>query len=129
MTARSPTPTPSSACLVERLKASGQYDDTVIVVAGDHGEAFGEHGDFVHGHLAYDEVWRVPLIVKFPAGFPVADNVSDSLAQLTDIAPTVLDVLGLGHLAGDMQGISQLPTARGGCAAHSRLRRNPGIQR
>ncbi|MEI2689170.1 MAG: sulfatase [Anaerolineae bacterium] len=95
--------------LLDFLRASGQYDDTLIVVAGDHGEAFGEHGDFVHGHLAYEEVMHVPLIVKFPAGMAVAGGAVDALAQLTDIAPTVLDALGLGHLAADMQGVSLLP--------------------
>jgi arylsulfatase A-like enzyme len=95
--------------LLDFLRASGQYDDTLIVVAGDHGEGFGEHGDFVHGHLAYDEIMHVPLIVKFPAGSAVAGGAVDALAQLTDIAPTVLDALGLGHLAADMQGVSLLP--------------------
>jgi arylsulfatase A-like enzyme len=95
--------------LLDFLRASGQYDDTLIVVAGDHGEAFGEHGDFVHGHLAYEEVMHVPLIVKFPASMGVQGGAVDALAQLTDIAPTVLDALGLGHLAGDMQGVSLLP--------------------
>ncbi len=97
--------------LVQQLKAQGQYDDTLIIVAGDHGEAFGEHGDFVHGHLAYDEIMRVPLIVKFPAGFAVATSATDALAQLVDIAPTVLDVLGQGHLAEGMQGVSLVPAA------------------
>jgi arylsulfatase A-like enzyme len=95
--------------LLDHLRAAGQYDDTLIVVAGDHGEAFGEHGDFVHGHLAYEEVMHVPLLVKFPAGMRVAGGAVDALAQLTDIAPTVLDALGLRHLAAGMQGVSLLP--------------------
>ncbi len=98
--------------LLDHLRATGQYDDTLIVVAGDHGEAFGEHGDFVHGHLAYEEIMHVPLVVKFPAGMAVQGGAVDALAQLTDIAPTVLDALGLGHLAGDMQGVSLLPAVR-----------------
>jgi arylsulfatase A-like enzyme len=98
--------------LLNFLRASGQYDDTLIVVAGDHGEAFGEHGDFVHGHLAYDEIMHVPLIVKFPASSAVQGGAVDALAQLTDVAPTVLEALGLGHLTGDMQGVSLLPAVR-----------------
>jgi arylsulfatase A-like enzyme len=98
--------------LLDFLRASGQYDDTLIVVVGDHGEAFGEHGDFVHGHLAYDEIMHVPLIVKFPAGMAAPGGAVDALAQLTDVAPTVLDALGLGHLAGDMQGVSLLSAVR-----------------
>lgn len=122
--------------LIARLRELGLYDDTLIVVAGDHGEAFGEHGDFVHGHLAYEEVMHVPLIIKLPAGarpdatertsgqagaraFPAAlpaisagPGVSTALAQLTDIAPTVLDALGLSALAAGMQGYSLLPAIR-----------------
>lgn len=112
--------------LVDRLKAMGLYDDTLIVVAGDHGEAFGDHGDFVHGHLAYEEIMHVPLIVKLPAAstsgqgvdrpYPDRGRELAALAQLTDIAPTVLDVLGLGTLAKGMQGHSLLPVLRSGSA-------------
>jgi arylsulfatase A-like enzyme len=98
--------------LLGRLRALGQFDNTLIVVAGDHGEAFGEHGDFVHGHLAYEEVMHVPLLIKFPAGVKVMAGANTALAQLTDIAPTVLDVLGLKPLAAGMQGHSLLPAAR-----------------
>ncbi len=98
--------------LIDHLRASGQYDDTLIVLAGDHGEAFGEHGDFVHGHLAYEEIMHVPLLVKFPASMAVQGGAVDALAQLTDIAPTVLDALGLAHLADGMQGVSLLPVVR-----------------
>ena len=105
--------------LIDFLRASGQYDDTLVVVAGDHGEAFGEHGDFVHGHLAYEEIMHVPLLVKFPASMAVQGGVVDALAQLTDIAPTVLDALGLGHLAADMQGVSLLPAVQAGAAPRS----------
>ncbi len=96
---------------------------TLVVVTADHGEAFGEHGDFVHGHLAYEEVMHVPLLVKFPAGMAVAGGAVDALAQLTDIAPTVLDALGLGHLAAEMQGVSLLPAARSDAAGHGQPRR------
>jgi arylsulfatase A-like enzyme len=105
--------------LIEHLRTTGQYDDTLIVVAGDHGEAFGEHGDFVHGHLAYEEIMHVPLLVKFPASMAVQDGAVDALAQLTDVAPTVLDALGLGHLAGDMQGISLLRVVRSGALSRT----------
>lgn len=114
--------------LLDHLRAAGQYDDTLIVVAGDHGEAFGEHGDFVHGHLAYEEVMHVPLVIKFPAGMRVAGGPVDALAQLTDIAPTVLDALGLGHLAGDMQGVSLLPAVSRDAAPGSQSSSHPATQ-
>ena len=109
--------------LVAELKAMNLYDDTLIVVAGDHGEAFGDHGDFVHGHLAFEEIMHVPLIMKFPSGSapqPSAEPVLQPkgretaiLAQLTDVAPTVLDALGLGSLGQGMQGRSLLPALVG----------------
>lgn len=105
--------------LLDHLRAAGQYDDTLIVVAGDHGEAFGEHGDFVHGHLAYEEIMHVPLLFKFPASSALSGGAVDALAQLTDIAPTVLDALGLGHLAADMQGVSLLPAVQTAAAPRS----------
>jgi arylsulfatase A-like enzyme len=111
--------------LLDHLRATGQYEDTLIVVAGDHGEAFGEHGDFVHGHLAYDEVMHVPLLIRFPAGMAVPGGDVDALAQLTDIAPTVLDALGLGHLAGDMQGVSLLPALSSDAAPGSQSPSHP----
>lgn len=103
--------------LQAKLREWGLYDDTLVLLAGDHGEAFGEHGDFVHGHLAYEEVMGVPLIIKLPAragaddqAGPAGGRVCDDLAQLTDVAPTVLDVLGLGELSAGMQGYSLLPS-------------------
>ena len=99
--------------LVDELKAMGLYDDTLIVVVGDHGEAFGDHGDFVHGHLAYDEIMHVPMIMKFPSEPPsrpfaihgshqTNGREAGALAQLTDVAPTVLDALGLSSFAQGM---------------------------
>ena len=106
--------------LVDELKAMGLYDDTLIVVVGDHGEAFGDHGDFVHGHLAYDEIMHVPMIMKFPSEPPsrpfavhgahqANGREVGMLAQLTDVAPTVLDALGLSSFIQGMQGLSLLP--------------------
>jgi arylsulfatase A-like enzyme len=84
-------------CLGEfmrRLKDAGMYDNAMLVVASDHGEAFGEHGDFVHGHLPFEEVARVPLLLKLP-GNRLAGRRVVQLASLVDIMPTVLDYLGI----------------------------------
>ena len=54
--------------VVEKLKTLGIYDDALIVVTSDHGEEFMEHGDVAHGHSLYEEMIRVPLIVKPPSG-------------------------------------------------------------
>jgi len=80
--------------IVDYLDQRDLRDNTLIVVAGDHGEAFGEHGEHEHGALVYDTTMRVPLIVVPPGG---ADGpaVVHEVAGLADIAPTVLSVAGL----------------------------------
>jgi uncharacterized membrane protein YphA (DoxX/SURF4 family) len=65
---------------------------TMLIVSADHGEAFGEHNSRTHGHTLYDEVLHVPLLVRLPA--PKERRV-DALVSLVDIAPTVLDWMGL----------------------------------
>jgi tetratricopeptide (TPR) repeat protein len=62
------------------------------IVAGDHGEALGEHGEQTHGMLAYDATLRVPLIVRGPG---VAAGVVDAPTSLADIAPTLLRWAGV----------------------------------
>ena len=54
--------------IIEILKDRGIYDETLIIITSDHGQAFGEHGFLYHGRKLYDEVIEVPLIVKFPHG-------------------------------------------------------------
>ncbi len=50
----------------EELKSLGLYDDSIIIVTADHGEAFYEHGHWQHSQTLYDEIVRIPLIVKWP---------------------------------------------------------------
>ena len=62
-TRRSPMPTPWSARLLAELRAAGRLDRTLIMVAADHGESLGEHGERTHGVFVYDATMRVPWIV------------------------------------------------------------------
>ena len=83
--------------LLESLASQGQASPTVIVVAGDHGEALGDHGEATHGLLIYEKAVAIPLVVA-GAGAPVA--VRDDAASLVDVAPTVMGLLkleGLGN--------------------------------
>jgi tetratricopeptide (TPR) repeat protein len=75
------------------LRERGLLEHTLVVVAGDHGEAFGEHGEQGHGIFCYEEALRVPLIVHAPGRFKprrVAARVG-----LVDVMPTILEALGV----------------------------------
>lgn len=87
------------AALVEFLRDAGLLDTTLIVVVGDHGEAFGEHG--LHGHATglWDENLRVPLVFLNPRLFAGGQR-ADLLAGLVDVAPTIADLFGLAPPAG-----------------------------
>lgn len=79
--------------LERELAARGLLDDTLVVVTGDHGEQFGQHGKAGHGYSLYEEEVRVPLIFSNPRMFPHGEKI-DSIARQIDIAPTVLHLLG-----------------------------------
>ena len=79
--------------LVDALRDVDRYDDTAVVVLGDHGEAFGEHGFHFHGNRPHEELLRVPLVIKPPGGRESPAVVSE-LASLVDVLPTVLAAIG-----------------------------------
>jgi arylsulfatase A-like enzyme len=78
--------------VLDALDASPIGARTVVVLTGDHGEAFGEHGELYHGREVWDEIVRVPLIIRVPGAKPrrIKRRVSH-----VDLAPTVLDLAGL----------------------------------
>jgi arylsulfatase A-like enzyme len=93
--------------LVEKLKELDLWDNTMVVLNADHGEAFGEHGRYYHGHTIYEEEVRVPLIVKPPR--PMAEGkVINGPVRNLDIMPTILDYCGIPAPA-DIQGQSLRP--------------------
>jgi len=85
--------------VLENLRDSGLYEETLVMLVSDHGEHLGEHDTWFTHHFMYDEVLRVPLIVKWPdrrgAGSADATPVS-----LVDALPTLLRETGLGVPAG-----------------------------
>ena len=82
------------------LDAAGVPKDAAVIVVGDHGEAFGEHGTLSHGRWLYDEIVRVPLVVRAPGRVPAGLVVRGSCG-LVDVGATVLDLAGLGKALGD----------------------------
>jgi arylsulfatase A-like enzyme len=92
--------------LLDRLRALGEYDDTLVVLTSDHGESFREHGVLGHGSTLYNEVVNVPLIVKYPSEHKHPGGRTQP-AALLDVVPTVLEVAGVpapvplqGHVLG-----------------------------
>jgi arylsulfatase A-like enzyme len=80
--------------LADELKRSGLADNTLLVITGDHGEAFEEHGQSIHNFSVYNEEVRVPLM--FVNDKLLAHRLDDhGLARQLDIAPTILDTLGI----------------------------------
>lgn len=81
--------------ILEELKKSGEYENTLIIFTSDHGELLGDY-DSYQKFLPYDSSARVPFIVRYPERLK-AGSVDESLISLDDILPTVLDVAGLSH--------------------------------
>ncbi len=80
--------------LVGWLKDEGLYDNTIVIVLSDHGEEFWEHGGFLHGKTLYEEMLRVPFLVKMPRN-AYAGEIRTGIVSMTDIAPTLVELLGL----------------------------------
>jgi arylsulfatase A-like enzyme len=75
------------------LERRGLFDDALVIVTSDHGEELFDHGGFSHGYSLHGEVLRVPLYVKLPRQHEGA--VVDARVSLMDIAPTILQALGI----------------------------------
>ena len=90
--------------LLARMRELGLYENTLVIITADHGEAFGEHNRMEHayGSLYQDQI-HIPLLVKYP-GQREAQR-SDALASQVDLMPTILDLVGIAAPAG-LQGRS-----------------------
>ncbi len=98
--------------LLAFLKDKGLYDQTLVVFTSDHGEEFGEHGRVGwHSHTLYDELLRVPLLIKYPGNAHAGATVSRQVRGI-DIAPTVLRAMGVAPPPG-LQGLDLTPLVRG----------------
>ncbi len=81
--------------LLHLLREMGRYESALVVLLSDHGEAFGERGKVAwHGDTLYDEQLRIPLVVKLP-GRRLAGSTIDAQVSGIDVAPTMLQILGL----------------------------------
>jgi len=76
--------------VLQALKNRRRWNDTVVLVTSDHGEAFFEHGRMLHNNTVYDEMLRVPFILRLPEGEEHDGVDLDRTATLADIVPTLL---------------------------------------
>ena len=92
--------------ILSALDDSGQRDNTLVIFMSDHGEMLGDHHLYFKGPHFYDEAIRVPLIIRYPDGnFCTGAEVND-LVELTDLAPTLLELAAVPAPADRLQGRS-----------------------
>ncbi len=97
---------------VAALKREGLYDNSLIVLTSDHGEEFFEHGGWSHAHSLYNELLRVPLLIKFPGGRFGGRRLRQPVG-LVDVLPTILGYHRLPFPAAELDGIDLMPLIRG----------------
>ncbi len=84
--------------VLDRLERDGRLDDTLVVITGDHGEEFMEHGRWGHNSEFHDEQVRVPLVLAGPG---VPGGVVTAPTSHLDVAPTLLGLLGVSNPPAD----------------------------
>lgn len=97
--------------IMEALDALNLRQNTIVIFSSDHGETLGDHGLILKGCRFYEGLVRVPLIWSAPGRF-LTDLRSDALVELTDIAPTLLEIAGQSAPS-YMVGASLLPILTG----------------
>jgi arylsulfatase A-like enzyme len=99
------------ARVLRQFEALGMGDDTLLIVQADHGEELDDHGMWFDHHGLYDTNVRVPLLIRLPGAQHAGATVAEQ-RSLVDLAPTVLDMLGMAELTAGMDGLSwKLQTA------------------
>lgn len=88
--------------LIQTAKNTGLYDDLHIVLVGDQGSMIGEHSLYDKGPYAYDELMRIPLLIRIPN---IAPRIVNRQVSLIDVAPTLAEVMSLPN-DGDVDGRS-----------------------
>lgn len=97
--------------ILDTLDRLGIADNTIVVFGTDHGHFLGQHGLFHKGAFHYEDLLRLPFLVRWPGQVPQG-SVSSDLQSLVDLAPSFLEAAG-EPVPGGMQGVSQLRSWRG----------------
>ena len=90
--------------VIRELKRRGFDENTLVVVTSDDGDEFFEHRGKGHGHTLFDEVIKVPLIMRLPGRIPPGSRVESPVRQV-DIMPTILGLVGRPELAKGTDGL------------------------
>jgi choline-sulfatase len=98
------------AAFIADLKTMGIYDKSAVIVVSDHGDQFYEHGSVGHGDTVYQELVRIPLMIRAPGVFP-AGRVVHADTEVMDVYATLLDLAGLPP-GPTVAGTSLVPLAR-----------------
>jgi arylsulfatase A-like enzyme len=99
--------------IIDVLKETGQYDNTIIVFTADHGDMIGGHGLCAKGvGTSYEEVYNIPLVMRVPGATAGVED-GETLTSLVDLGPTLLDLCGAEPLDG-AHGRSLRPVLEGG---------------
>ena len=91
--------------IINKLDQIGELDNTIIIFTTDHGHFIGQHGLIAKGPFHYEDMLRLPFIVRWPGKVP-QNSSSSSLLSLVDLAPTFLKVAGI-DIPTQMQGVDQ----------------------
>ena len=98
--------------ILEAIDGLGLTEDTVVIFSNDHGDSIGQHGGlFDKGPFMYEEVYHIPLIVRWP-GHVTPGSINDRFVSLLDFMPTILNLAGV-LIPEDMDGRSLLPLLEG----------------
>jgi arylsulfatase A-like enzyme len=98
--------------LVLKLIERDLLDRAIVIFVSDHGEEFNEHGGWFHQQSVYEELIRVPLMIRFPGGEFGGRRISTPVS-LVDVMPTIFDYIGESQLCDGCRGDSLLPEVRG----------------
>lgn len=104
---------------IEQVKAQGLYDNSIIIVLGDHGEEFGEHGGIAHGETLYQEAVLVPCIYK-GASFSKQSSFR-ATGSIVDLAPTILEQTGCPKAVSDGVSLTDLKPAENALLLETRV--------
>jgi len=91
--------------LIEQLKERGVYDDTMIIITADHGDEFLDHGGKAHMATCYNEVVKVPLVIRMPWAKPKSPKMGQPVNHV-DLFPTIMGAMEIPDAPEGLDGVS-----------------------